>query len=244
VTYAPQDIQVARLVQKRGMSEAAALQRINAQTPQEKKIEAAKVVIRNDGTFEGAWIQVVNAWNQLFPSVETEPKEEITAKAGEVVIQRARPREAADIAELITRLSGGRRKPSREDIMAAFGEKAFLMLRVDGKARGVAGWKVENLVARTDDVFVDEQLPLGEALSAMMKEVERVSRELQCEVSLIFLPVELSSQDPAFQAVGYQRRTVQSLGVRAWEEAALESMPAGSIMLFKQLRQDRVLRPV
>jgi hypothetical protein len=45
-------------------------------------------------------------------------------------------------------------------------------------------------------------------------------------------------------SLGYQRKAIPGLGVRAWEEAALESMPGGSFMLFKQLRQDRVLRPV
>ena len=51
VTYAPQEQQVARLVQKRGMSEASATQRIQAQPPQEDKVIAANVVIRNDRNF-------------------------------------------------------------------------------------------------------------------------------------------------------------------------------------------------
>ena len=78
----------------------------------------------------------------------------------------------------------------------------------------------------------------------MMSEVERASRELQCEISLLFLPIDYVNQEASLQALGYQHRTIQSLGVRAWEEAAQESMPARSMMLFKQLRQDRVLRPV
>jgi dephospho-CoA kinase len=47
-----------------------------------------------------------------------------------------------------------------------------------------------------------------------------------------------------WRSLGYQPRTIQSLGVRAWQEAAIESMPAGTTMYFKQLRRDRVLRPV
>jgi dephospho-CoA kinase len=42
----------------------------------------------------------------------------------------------------------------------------------------------------------------------------------------------------------YEPRTVQSLGVRAWQEAAQESLQEGELLLFKQLRKDRVLRPV
>jgi dephospho-CoA kinase len=244
VTYAPQDLQVSRLIKKRGMTEAVALQRIQAQPPQEVKVSAADVVIRNDGTFENTWMQVVVAWNNLFPATEVKPIEVTTPEPGEIVVHRARPREAEDIAVLITQLSGGARKLTRQDVMAAFGEKAFLLLKVNGRSLGLAGWKVENLVACTDDVFIDKSLGFIDALGVMMNEVERVSRELQCEISLLFLPADFRDQEPSLQALGYQQRTIQSLGVRAWQEAAQESMPARSMMLFKQLRQDRVLRPV
>jgi dephospho-CoA kinase len=241
--YAPQEKQSERLVTKRGMSEAAAMQRILAQSPQDQKIAAAHTLIRNDGTFENTWQQVVNAWNKIFPTIEVETPEAVEPTPGEVLVHRARPREAEEIAALISQLDGERRM-TRDDIMAAFGEKAFLLLRVAGRPLGVVGWKVENLVARTDDVHIDGSLSFIDAIQALLGEVERVSRELQCEASLLFLPFNYQEQAPLFQALGYQLRTIQSLGVRAWEEAAQESMPPDSVMFFKQLRQDRVLRPV
>jgi dephospho-CoA kinase len=245
VTYAPVEKQLARLIQKRGMKEDQAMVRIQAQGPQERKTSLANVVITNDGTFEATWGRVLAAWNNLFPTVETEPAEsQADMVAGEITVHRARPKEAGEVATLISQLSNGKRPVSRNDVMEAFGEKAFLLLRLDQRPVGVVGWKVENLVARTDDVFIDTSVVFIDALRAMMGEVERISRELQCEVSLLFLPNEFASQENAFNAIGYQRRAIQSLGVRAWEEAAQESMPASSIMLFKQLRQDRVLRPV
>ena len=128
--------------------------------------------------------------------------------------------------------------------LAAFGEKAFLLLQVDGKAMGVIGWKVENLVARTDDVYLDGSVAFRDAMEALMLVVERASKELQCEISLLYLPTGLRHHDLELKEIGYEQRTIQSLGVSAWEEAAAESMPADAIMLFKQLRQDRVLRPV
>jgi dephospho-CoA kinase len=244
-TYASPAQQIARLTQKRKMTETLARQRINAQSSQETKIARADVVIRNDGTFEDTWSQVMASWYRLVPSAEEEEApEETETVTGEVMVWRARPREASEIASLIFHFSRGKRRVSREDVMAAFGEKAFLLLRVNGQALGMVGWKVENLVARTDDILIDSSLYFPDAIHVLMSEVERVSRELQCEISLLFLPGELSGQESALISLGYQRRTVESLGVRAWEEAALESMPDGSIMLFKQLRKDRVLRPV
>jgi len=244
VTYAPQELQLARLMQKRSMSEVTARQRIDVQPLQEKKVAIADVVIRNDGSFENTWEQVTAAWKKHFPTVDVEALPTVEAAKGEISIHRARPREAEEIADLINQLSDGRRNVTQEDIMAAFGEKAFLLLCKDDKALGVVGWRVENLVASTDDVYLDSGLSIVDAMGALMNEVERASSELQCEISLIFLPPELMDQEVDFSSLGYQRRTITNLGVRAWEEAAQESMPARTIMLFKQLRQDRVLRPV
>jgi dephospho-CoA kinase len=244
VTYAPQELQLARLMQKRSMSEVTARQRIEVQPLQEKKVAVADVVIRNDGSFENTWEQVTAAWKKHFPAVDVEALPTVEAAKGEISIRRARPREAEEIADLINQLSHGRRIVTQEDVMAAFGEKAFLLLCKDEKALGVVGWKVENLVASTDDVYLDSSFSIIDAMGALMNEVERASRELQCEISLIFLPPELMDQEIDFSSLGYKRRTVTSLGVRAWEEAAQETMPARTIMLFKQLRKDRVLRPV
>jgi dephospho-CoA kinase len=51
-------------------------------------------------------------------------------------------------------------------------------------------------------------------------------------------------QESIWQGLGYTRRTPQALGVKAWRDAAIESQPPDTILLFKQLRQDRVLRPI
>jgi dephospho-CoA kinase len=109
---------------------------------------------------------------------------------------------------------------------------------------GLVGWQVENLVARTDEVFLDASVPVKEALRLLLQEVEKTSRDLQCEASLFFLPFALARQEEVWRDLSYELRTVQSLGVRAWQEAAQESPHPNELMLFKQLRKDRVLRPV
>ncbi len=244
VTYAPMEVQVSRLTQKRGMSIVVARQRINAQPPQDEKVKVANIVIRNEGTFEDTWKQVSTAWQALFPAYESGIFKPISAPKGVLLVEKARPRHAQEIAALISRLSDGRAKPTSEDIMAAFGEKAYLFLKLDGQPVGVVGWQVENLVERTDDVFIEPRQPLPDAMQALLKEIETTSRDLQCEVALLFLPPELSSQVEVWNTLGYEVRTIDSLGVRAWQEAAQESLDEGETMYFKQLRKDRVLRPV
>jgi dephospho-CoA kinase len=160
------------------------------------------------------------------------------------MVEKARPRHAAEIATLVGRLSNGDKKPTSDEIMAAFGEKAFLFLKLDGASVGIVGWQVENLVERTDDVYIDPGQPLPKAMEVLLKEIETTSRDLQCEVALLFLPPELSGQEEVWKGLGYEERTIESLGVRAWQEAAQETIGTGEAMFFKQLRKDRVLRPV
>lgn len=241
VTTASPEIQLRRLVEKRGMPEDLARQRILSQPPQEEKIKAADVVIRNDVSFEDTWRQVNAAWRKLFP--ETAQARVETAERG-IVVQRARPQQAQEIAGLVSRLSNGERVLSRDEVMAAFGEKAYLLLRVDGKLAGMIGWRVENLVARLDDVYLDAGLPFDDAASKLISEVEEASRELQCEAVLLFLEPRMAAHRDLWQKLGYRESSIQTLGVRAWQDAAIESLPAGALLWFKRLREDLVLKPV
>jgi dephospho-CoA kinase len=244
VSYAPEEVQLDRLMRKRGLSLEVARQRIGAQPPQEEKLAVADIVILNDGSFDDTWHQVQAAWEKAFPEAVERPDLSERKAAGELVVERPGPKQASEIAEFITRASKGRRTLERNDIMEAFGEKAYLVLKVDEKIVGLAGWQVENLVARTDDVYLTSGIPLEEAMRTLMEQVETNSRELQCEISLLFLAPHLARHASIWQALGYESRSIDDLGVRAWQEAARESLPDGTVMLFKQLRKDRVLRPV
>ena len=48
----------------------------------------------------------------------------------------------------------------RDQVMEAFGDKAFLLLQLADDLVGIAGWQVENLVARTTDFFLDPKTPV------------------------------------------------------------------------------------
>jgi dephospho-CoA kinase len=244
VTYASKSTQISRLTGKRGMSVAVAHQRVNSQPPQSEKVNAANTVIQNEGSFEDTWLQVTKAWKELFPTFESGAYKPVTPVKPGLLVEKARPRHAPEIAALVSKLSDGRVKPSNEDIMAAFGEKAFLFLKMDGIPIGVVGWQVENLVERTDDVYIDSSQPLSNSMQAVLNEIESTSRDLQCEIALLFLPPELTTQEDIWSSLGYEMCTVESLGVRAWQEAAQETLGKGETMFFKQLRKDRVLRPV
>lgn len=248
VVYAPPEVQAARLVQKRGMTEADARQRIAAQSPQEQKMAAASVVIKNSTTFEDAWRQVMGAWNKFVPAAAQGAPAAAARPAApgpqtSLTVARGRPRDSESIAALINRVKRPMPALTRNDIMAEFGEKAFLLVKAGETMVGVAGWQVENLVARTTEIVIDPAVPAAQVLPALVTEMERSSKDLQCEAALIFTPPELSA-DALWHGLGYERRTPQSLGVAVWQEAAIETLKPGQNLFFKQLRQDRVLRPI
>ena len=245
VTDAPQDVQVERLVRKRGLTREDAVQRVHSQSAQKEKLAVAKVVVTNNGSYDDLWKQVNEAWKTVFPSQET-PATLITPKpaAGSFSLHRGKPRDSQKIADLVTRLSKGKRAMTSDEVMEAFGDKAFLLLQLDNDLVGIAGWQVENLVARTTDLYLDPRATADKALPLILAEVEKASSDLQCEASLVFPPMELVGFDSVWKHVGYERRSPDTLGVQAWTDAATESMPKGSALFFKQLRTDRVLRPI
>ncbi len=246
VTDAPQEVQVERLVRKREMSRDEALQRVHSQSSQKEKLAAAKKIIHNNGSYDDLWKQINEAWKSISPTQEAGPTTLVISKpgAGSFSLQRGKPRDSQKIAELVTRLSKGKRAMNKDEVMEAFGDKAFLLLQLESELVGVAGWQVENLVARTTDLYLDPKATADKALPLIMAEVERASGDLQCEASLVFPPMELVGFDAVWKQVGYERRAPETLGVQAWTDAAIESMPKGSALFFKQLRTDRVLRPI
>ncbi len=246
VTYAPQVVQIERLTRKRGISREEALQRINAQAAQTGKIEAANVVIRNIGSYDDLWKQVVQAWKKyILPTTGPLPPAVVQeAKAGEFSVSRGKPKDSEAIAELLNRLSKPQPKLTGDSVMAQFGDKAYMLLQSGRSLVGIAGWQVENLVVRTTDLFLQPDIDVAKALEKLVREIEQVSSDLQCEASLVFPTASLAEQSAVWQKLGYESRAPEALGVQAWTDAAKESMPADTVLYFKQLRRDRVLRPI
>ncbi|MEP6895102.1 MAG: hypothetical protein ABI986_05790, partial [Chloroflexota bacterium] len=223
--------------------------RVHSQSAQKEKLAVAKVIINNNGSYDDLWKQVNDAWNQISPNQDAQAtqvlaKPETSSSTGTLSLQRGKPRDSQKIADLITRLSKGKRSMSQDDVMEAFGDKAFLLLLMDEELIGLAGWQVENLVARTLDLYLDPKAPSDKSLPLILAEVERAAGDLQCEASLVFPPMDLVGFDTVWKQSGYERRTPDSLGVQAWTDSAAEAMPKGGSLFFKQLRTDRVLRPI
>lgn len=64
VTDCPRETQIARLVASRGMSEAEAARRVDAQPPQADKVARADAVIDTSDSLEDTHRQVVDLWDR------------------------------------------------------------------------------------------------------------------------------------------------------------------------------------
>ncbi|OQX63623.1 MAG: dephospho-CoA kinase [Anaerolinea sp. 4484_236] len=242
VTDAPESLQKTRLMEKRSLSEAEAIQRIYSQGAQKDKIEAADIVIDNTGSFEDLWKQVSAGWKKINQKEEEETIVEV--KSGDFAVKRGHPRNADAIAALMTKL--GKIEMNSSKVMEAFGEKAFFILELEEKLVGLAGWQVENLVTRTIDLYINPNISPADGLKALVEKIESASKALQSEASLLFLEDNLAKHEDIWKTLGYEKRTPKTLGVRAWQEAAEEKLNTNTnrTLFFKQLRIDRVLRPI
>lgn len=243
VADAPEALQIARLVKKRGLDQSDALRRVNMQNSQIDKIDAADIVIDNSGSFADLWKQVSAGWKRIDQDEEELSSDVVReAKDGDFAVKRGHPKNSEEIAALMTRL--GKIEMNSDDVMEAFGEKAFFILELDEKLVGIAGWQVENLVTRVTDLYINSGISTEGALKALSEEIETASKSLQSEASLLFLKDDIASHKDIWKNLGYEKQTPESLGVQAWQDSAKEKLSPDKTLLFKQLRVDRVLRPI
>lgn len=164
-------------------------------------------------------------------------------ESSQIRIRRARPADAERIATFVNR--GRPPKPvTPSDVLQRFGAIGFLLAEMEGEIVGLIGWQVENLVVRVTDFLVFParlSLLVGQAL---LKAMEEAAQELMCEAAILILPANAPPEVLQFwETFGYQPRDIAGLP-RAWREAAREANPLRDQVVLKQLRADRVLRPI
>ncbi len=272
VVNASPETQLKRLMEKRGMPEGEARQRILAQAAQAQKLARANVVIDNDGSVDHTWQQVQQAWAQVRQAVMSQAQPPAPAAqppspsaatsqpaaaaaapvpsaaapaAAAVEIKRGMPGDAENIAAFINRVTGS--SITRMDIMIAFGQKSYLLAQSQGRIVGLMGWQVENLITRADEFHIEAGVPRAPVIEALVNAIEDASKLLQSEVGFFFLPLGTSADiiEP-FHNSGYETTTIEQIKIPAWREAVQEVMSENSnyIILTKKLREDRVLQPL
>jgi dephospho-CoA kinase len=256
VVTASESVQIHRLMHVRQMTEVEARRRVEVQPPQAEKEARASTIIQNAGGYEETWSQVEEHWNALLGIAPTPPRPEVAIEPAvaeppggvippdaEVSVVRGGPGDAQTIADFISRMQGV--ALSRTDVIMRFGQKAYMLAQAVGQTVGLAGWQVENLVTRIDELYLAPDAPVETTINRLVDRIESASNDLQSEVSLLFID-EHSPQAwiNVLQARGYEPRAVPEIRVPDWREAAEEAQPPGTRLMVRKLREDRVLRPV
>jgi len=238
VTEATPETQLARLMDKRQMRHEDALQRIRSQPPQAQKLAVADVIIHNDISFEATWDQVNQAWQRLFP--ETRPTSPTPLPIPGMTVEYARPENASEIAAFMTKTSLEQNSITSSQIIREFSLKTFIMLKIDDKIVGLAGWATNNLVGFVDDVYLSQKIDPSQALQHLIQEAENASRTRQCEVCILFMPARYARRAIGWESMGYEITHLTQITVQSWVEAMHESKVRDTVMFIKRLNPGQV----
>ncbi|MBI1259162.1 MAG: dephospho-CoA kinase [Chloroflexi bacterium] len=162
-----------------------------------------------------------------------------------IIVRRGMPGNAEAIASFVSQVA--HKDVGRMDIMLAFGQKSYhIAYGKNDQVISVIGWTVENLITRVDEFYISPNVPKNEIIHELSGAIEDASRELQSEVSFVVLPIDTTPEiTQAFIKSGYQFLKLSEVKFPAWREAAHEMMSDSNVQaLMKQLRADRVMKPI
>ena len=162
----------------------------------------------------------------------------------EIIVRRARPRDAGKIAEFVNKAWQTPEKLDNMSVIERFGSVGFLLAEQDNELVGILGWMAENLVVGLTDLLVapaSERIAISTALCTAM---EQAAIELQCEASLLFLPTRVPPALLAFcEQLGYGYEPVSGLSPM-WQETARDGgMEGDDSVMIKRLREEVTVRP-
>jgi dephospho-CoA kinase len=257
VVTAPPEVQLKRLVERRKMTPEQAQQRIKAQAPQEEKIAKANVVIDNNGDLAKTWAFVKKQYTALLEGqagaaqpavVEPAPVPEAKAAAelqvAEISIRRAKRQDLEAMANLIASATKGVIDPDLSQMMESLFTRAYIVAMAGEYVVGVAGWQTENLIAGLQDFYVLRDDLWAGVGQQMLEMIHDEVNKLSCEVAMAFVlkpagpkPIEF------FESQGYEQAQAKDLGYM-WKDAAKEWQPENSMLLYKKLREQRIMVPM
>ncbi len=257
VVAAPPQLQLKRLVERRKMSPEQAKQRIKAQAPAADKLAKADVVVDNSGDLVKTWNFVKRQYIALAREKAFVPEAPITKPTTPtatpataeidvttVTIRRAKRHDLDGMATLILNGTKGTIKPDLNQMMEALFSRAYIVALAGEHMVGIAGWQTENLIAGLQDFHVLRENLWPTVGKKMLDMIHDEVTQLSCEVSMAFVanqaglkPIEF------FESQGYEQSEGKNLGYM-WKDAAEEWQPEETILLYKKLREQRIMVPM
>jgi GNAT superfamily N-acetyltransferase len=187
------------------------------------------------------------------PSVITEPlvapapapvqPTAVDAVVGAVTVRRAKRQDLRVLSAIMRGTMRWRPSPSEGEVLDMLFDKGY-WLAMSRKGGGLTGWRAENLVMCIDDFYVYPPQYYPQVGGPLLETVETEARALSCEVAIVFLDEQIAPEAIDFFAEqGYEQRGLDAL-YHVWREVAQEFLTGSRFMMAKQLREDRIMRPL
>lgn len=163
--------------------------------------------------------------------------------ASDIKVRRAKPSDAAAIKAFVWDATRGRIDPDRAELLEKLGAKGVLLAHTE-RLIGLIGFRVENLVARVEDFLIYPIALRPVAGKVLIEAMEAEATRLQCEIALFFVHMEASQGlVDLCEACGYSAPDTSNWPP-AWTDSLKEFGGSDRFVLWKQLRADRVLKPI
>lgn len=164
---------------------------------------------------------------------------------GSLEVRRARARDAQEVGEFVNRAFNGQVRIDGDAVIARLGDVGFLLAEEDATLRGLLGWHVENLVVSVTDFFIWPTSHHQSVGHRLISEMERAAADLQAEAAILFVPRAYPPQMALFfESLGYVAQPVEALPP-VWREVAhIAGRDDSEDIPVKQLRPERVTRPL
>jgi GNAT superfamily N-acetyltransferase len=175
--------------------------------------------------------------------VPVQPTTAVDPVVGAVTVRRAKRQDLRVLAAIMRGTVRWRPPPSESEVIDMLYDKGY-WLALSRKGGGLTGWRAENLVMCIDDFYVYPAQYYPQVGGPLLETVETEAKALSCEVAIAFLEEQISSEAiDFFSEQGYKPLGLDDL-YNVWREVAQEFLVDGRFMMVKQLRPDRVMRPL
>jgi N-acetylglutamate synthase-like GNAT family acetyltransferase len=160
------------------------------------------------------------------------------------VVRRARPGDIGEIVTFLNRVRSDGPRVDRAGVLQSFADKGFMIALLEGQLVGVVAWHVENLVACIEELYINPAGLREKVGPQVLAAIEEAANQLMAEAALIFVPPGTPKAAVSlYGRLGYHATDPTTLG-KAWREAALNLVQPEMTVLLKQLREQRVMRPI
>jgi L-amino acid N-acyltransferase YncA len=162
---------------------------------------------------------------------------------GAVTVRRAQRKDLRVLTAIMRGTMSWRAPVTEDEVIDMLYEKGY-WLALSRRGGGLSGWRAENLVMCIDDFYVYPASFYAQVGGPLLETIEAEAGALSCEVAIAFLDEGIAPEAIGFfESQGYQRRGMDAL-YRIWREVAEEFLTGSRFMMIKQLRQDRIMRPL